>query len=110
MPIYEYACSQCQHHLEKLQKLADDPLRECPQCGQNSLKRLMSAAGFKLKGTGWYETDFKHKDKPTDNTSSEQADTKQQDSQKAELSSSSSESSTSTNNKTDNSQQSTGTA
>ncbi|WP_114195132.1 FmdB family zinc ribbon protein [Edaphovirga cremea] len=59
MPIYEYACSACNHRLEKLQKLSDAPLTDCPECGQPSLKKLISAAGFQLKGTGWYATDFK---------------------------------------------------
>lgn len=69
MPIYEYACQQCEHRLEKLQKLSDPLLSQCPQCGQDSLMRLMSAAGFQLKGTGWYETDFKHKGKQPQQTS-----------------------------------------
>lgn len=59
MPIYEYRCNACEHKLEKLQKMADAPLTECPACGQQELKRLVSAAGFRLKGSGWYETDFK---------------------------------------------------
>lgn len=61
MPIYEYQCGECGHHLEKLQKLADEPLTNCPECGQSTLKKLVSAAGFQLKGTGWYATDFKPK-------------------------------------------------
>ena len=63
MPIYEYRCEGCGHELEKLQKLADAPLTDCPACGQPTLKKLMSAAGFRLKGSGWYETDFKQGDK-----------------------------------------------
>lgn len=59
MPIYEYRCNACDHELEKLQKMADAPLTDCPACGQSELKRLISAAGFRLKGSGWYETDFK---------------------------------------------------
>ena len=59
MPIYEYQCDKCGHHLEALQKLSDKPLRECPECGKHSLKRLMSAPMFRLAGSGWYETDFK---------------------------------------------------
>jgi putative FmdB family regulatory protein len=59
MPIYEYRCEDCGAELEKLQRLADEPLRDCPECGQPALKRLISAAGFRLKGSGWYETDFK---------------------------------------------------
>ncbi len=59
MPIYEYQCSKCDHHLEALQKISDKPLRECPECGRHTLKRLMSAPLFRLAGSGWYETDFK---------------------------------------------------
>jgi putative FmdB family regulatory protein len=59
MPIYEYKCEACGHHLEALQKLSDAPLKKCPECGKLSLHKLMSAAGFRLKGGGWYETDFK---------------------------------------------------
>lgn len=59
MPIYEYKCDGCQHTLEVIQKLADAPPRDCPACGAPALKRLMSASGFQLKGTGWYATDFK---------------------------------------------------
>ncbi|BFM07415.1 FmdB family zinc ribbon protein [Halioxenophilus aromaticivorans] len=59
MPIYEYVCGSCQHELEALQKIADDPLVECPQCHESSLKKKISAAGFRLAGSGWYETDFK---------------------------------------------------
>jgi len=59
MPIYEYQCSKCDHHLEALQKISDKPLRECPECGRHTLKRLMSAPMFRLAGSGWYETDFK---------------------------------------------------
>lgn len=59
MPIYEYVCTQCGEPVEKLQKLSDAPLTDCPACGQPSLKRKVSAAGFRLSGGGWYETDFK---------------------------------------------------
>jgi putative FmdB family regulatory protein len=59
MPIYEYKCSACDESLEKLQKMSDDPLTLCPNCGEKSLKKQISAAGFRLSGTGWYETDFK---------------------------------------------------
>ena len=59
MPIYEYQCQGCNHELEKLQKISDEPLSVCPQCGEPQLKRKISAAGFRLKGGGWYETDFK---------------------------------------------------
>ena len=59
MPIYEYQCRSCGQELEKLQRMSDDPLRDCPACGEPELRRLISAAGFRLKGAGWYETDFK---------------------------------------------------
>ena len=63
MPIYEYQCQSCGHELEKLQRLSDNPLKDCPDCGEAELRRLVSAAGFRLKGAGWYETDFKKGDK-----------------------------------------------
>lgn len=59
MPIYEYACEKCGHQLEALQKISDPPLRKCPECGALRLKKLVSAPQFRLKGSGWYETDFK---------------------------------------------------
>jgi len=59
MPFYEYRCERCGHELEALQKLSDAPLVDCPECAQLALKKLISAAGFRLKGGGWYETDFK---------------------------------------------------
>ena len=59
MPIYEYQCQQCGHHHEALQKISDPQLRQCPECGRRSLKRLVSAVRFRLAGSGWYETDFK---------------------------------------------------
>lgn len=62
MPIYEYACSKCDHRLDALQKMSDDPLVDCPECGEPALRKLLSAPRFRLKGAGWYETDFK-KDK-----------------------------------------------
>lgn len=62
MPIYEYRCAACGHDLEALQKLTDPLLRKCPECGRSQLRRLVSAPQFRLKGSGWYETDFKNKD------------------------------------------------
>mgnify|MGYP001823388430 CR=1 FL=1 len=59
MPIYAYTCKNCEHQLDALQKISDDPLVDCPECGQPDLKRLLSAPRFRLKGSGWYETDFK---------------------------------------------------
>lgn len=63
MPIYEYQCQACSEKLEALQKISDAPLVECPNCGEQSLRKLVSAAAFRLKGGGWYETDFKTGDK-----------------------------------------------
>lgn len=60
MPIYEYECDACGHRFETLQKMSDDPLKDCPQCQKPELRKLMSAAAFKLKGQGWYESDFKN--------------------------------------------------
>ena len=59
MPIYEYLCQSCGHALEALQKMSDDPLSDCPKCCKSDLKKQISAAGFRLSGSGWYETDFK---------------------------------------------------
>lgn len=59
MPFYEYQCSHCGHLFEAMQKISEAPLRKCPECGKNMLKKLLSAPVFRLKGSGWYETDFK---------------------------------------------------
>jgi putative FmdB family regulatory protein len=59
MPIYEYASQKCSHTFDALQKMSADPLTECPECGEHALKKLLSAPNFRLKGSGWYETDFK---------------------------------------------------
>lgn len=59
MPIYEYQCESCQHALEAIQKMSDPPLTTCPVCGKETLKKKISASAFRLKGGGWYETDFK---------------------------------------------------
>ncbi len=59
MPIYEYRCDACGHELDALQKLSDEPLQACPECAAAALRRLVSAPSFRLKGDGWYETDFK---------------------------------------------------
>lgn len=68
MPIYPYVCTACGHEFDALQKLSDDPLTECPECGEATLRKRLAAPAFQLKGTGWYETDFKHgsKGKKTD--------------------------------------------
>jgi putative FmdB family regulatory protein len=59
MPFYEYECAACRYYVEVLQKITDAPLKKCPSCGKLRLKRLISAPVFRLKGSGWYETDFK---------------------------------------------------
>lgn len=72
MPIYEYVCEACDHNHDALQKISDAPLTDCPQCGESALSKKISAPGFRLSGSGWYETDFKsggkrniaEKDKP----------------------------------------------
>ncbi len=63
MPIYEYACRACDHAFETMQKASESPLEDCPECGEPQLKKLLSAPVFRLKGSGWYETDFKSGDK-----------------------------------------------
>ncbi len=64
MPFYEYRCSACAHEFDAMQKMSDAPLTDCPECQQSTLVKLISAAGFQLKGSGWYVTDFKDKKKP----------------------------------------------
>ncbi len=59
MPIYEYQCAACGHTFDTLQKVSEAPLTRCPECGEESLKKLVSPSAFRLKGGGWYETDFK---------------------------------------------------
>lgn len=61
MPFYEYECADCGQRVEVLQQISDEPLSQCPACEAQSLRRLVSAAGFRLKGSGWYATDFKNK-------------------------------------------------
>jgi putative FmdB family regulatory protein len=73
MPIYEYQCQECGHELEAIQRLADDPLTECPACAKPGLKKRVSAPSFRLSGGGWYETDFKTGDKK--NIAGERGDT-----------------------------------
>lgn len=64
MPIYEYECSACHHTFDEMQKMNDEPIKQCPKCSKQTVIKLVSAAGFQLKGTGWYVTDFKDKGKP----------------------------------------------
>ncbi|MFI4869307.1 MAG: FmdB family zinc ribbon protein [Steroidobacterales bacterium] len=59
MPFYEYECSHCRYYAEVMQKITDKPLKKCPSCGKTTFKKLISAPVFRLKGSGWYETDFK---------------------------------------------------
>lgn len=66
MPIYEYKCEQCGHQIEAIQKFSDDPLTECPTCKKQALKKMLSASAFHLKGSGWYETDFKNSGSKSD--------------------------------------------
>jgi len=73
MPFYEYECSACKHHTEVLQKISDAPLKKCPECGKQTLKRLISAPVFRLKGGGWYETDFKSDNEKKRNLVKEEA-------------------------------------
>jgi putative FmdB family regulatory protein len=64
MPIYEYRCASCGHQQEFLQKVSDAPLTVCPKCGKPELAKMLTAAGFQLKGSGWYATDFRNKGAP----------------------------------------------
>ena len=59
MPIYEYKCSKCEHQFEVIQRFSDNPVESCPACNRKTVKKLVSAPSFRLKGGGWYETDFK---------------------------------------------------
>ncbi|MGR8947620.1 MAG: FmdB family zinc ribbon protein [Gammaproteobacteria bacterium] len=76
MPIYEYACTACGHGLEVMQKISDAPLVRCPECGQDALTKQISKVAFRLKGTGWYETDFKNKKKADAKDDKSKADSK----------------------------------
>lgn len=62
MPIYEYQCRSCEHQFETIQRISEAPLTDCPECGVDSLRKLISPVAFRLKGGGWYETDFKKGD------------------------------------------------
>jgi putative FmdB family regulatory protein len=81
MPIYEYRCDACGHQEEFLQRVSEPPLTECPVCRKPTFQKLLSAAGFQLKGSGWYATDFKNKaskpaDKKTEGKTEDKADSK----------------------------------
>ena len=64
MPIYEYHCGACGHEVEALQKIADAPLRKCPECGKRALRRVVSPVSFRLKGGGWYQSGYGAGSKP----------------------------------------------
>ncbi|MBW0170606.1 MAG: FmdB family zinc ribbon protein [Hydrogenophaga sp.] len=74
MPIYAYKCESCGHAKDVLQKMSDDPLSVCPACGQASFKKQLTSAGFQLKGSGWYVTDFREGNKPAATAPSATAD------------------------------------
>ncbi len=84
MPFYEYQCSNCGHQLEAMQKITDAPLRKCPDCGRLALKKLLSAPVFRLKGSGWYETDFKSDKEQKRNLVDERKDEDKKEAPKAE--------------------------
>ena len=78
MPFYEYQCTKCGFEIEVLQKMSDAPLKKCEECGKSAMKKLVSAAAFRLKGGGWYETDFKsgNKKNVADTAEGKKAETK----------------------------------
>lgn len=82
MPIYEYQCGACGHQFDKLQKFSDAPLTQCPECGKDTLEKLISAAAFHLKGSGWYKTDYAPKVK----SESKDADASKTDASKSDAS------------------------
>lgn len=86
MPIYEYQCQDCGYQFDKLQKMSDAALTDCPECSKPSLKKLISAPSFKLTGTGWYETDFKDKKEKTASSKTEGANKPAATEKKAEKS------------------------
>lgn len=96
MPIYAYQCQSCGHEFDALQKISDDPLKTCPQCNEDSLKKMLTAPAFQLKGTGWYETDFKDKKAQGKKDSGTKSTTTKKDEKKSSDSSSSSKTSSST--------------
>jgi len=83
VPIYEYQCNNCEHRMEAIHKISDAPLKRCPECKQETLRKLMSVAAFKLTGTGWYETDFKDK-KPQNNEKKDKENKDKEDSKVAD--------------------------
>lgn len=105
MPIYQYKCTDCSHQLEALQKMSDPRLTDCPECQKPSLRKQLTAAAFKLKGSGWYETDFKNSGaKPAATKSSE--DSKPKDSTAGAVANDSSSDSKSSDSKSSDSKSS----
>jgi len=102
MPIYEYECSSCGHIFDALQKMSDDALKDCPACGEPELRKLLSAPNFRLKGGGWYETDFKDGNKRNLAGDAGKTETKKSDTEQSS-STSSSDSSNSSSNTSSNS-------
>ncbi len=84
MPIYEYQCQACDYQFERLQKLSDAALTDCPECKQSQLRKKISAAGFRLSGGGWYETDFKKGGKQKNLAGERDTSTSKADSGKSE--------------------------
>jgi putative FmdB family regulatory protein len=76
MPFYEYECQSCKYYAEVMQKITDAPLRKCPACGRMTLRKLVSAPAFRLKGGGWYETDFKSEKESKRNLAGAEADSR----------------------------------
>ena len=79
MPLYEYRCSSCGHQQEFLQKWSDAPLTTCTSCGKETFSKMLTAAGFHLKGSGWYATDFKNSGKPKSNGEAKKTESKADD-------------------------------
>ena len=101
MPIYEYKCAACGHQQEHLQKVSEKPLAKCPSCGKKKYQKQLSAAGFQLKGSGWYATDFKSSGKKTEDKKTDtkaEAKTESKAEKKAESKADSKSASTATPN------------
>lgn len=90
MPIYEFECQSCGNQVEVLQKISDDPLKDCDACGKSEMKKMVSAAAFRLSGSGWYETDFKSGKKKNLTSSNDDKPAKKSKEKKSETKSSAS--------------------
>lgn len=82
MPIYEYQCQACGKHFEEMQKVSDEPLKVCPNCGKPDLKKMMSHTSFQLKGGGYYATDYKKPAQPTEKEGEKPKENTQKDAKK----------------------------